>query len=415
MVKFNKKIAVYVLFVFILTNIVQGNLYSNNKDNNVIKNIKNLYSHPPSWEKAEEKCRYYISNNIIKDEDVLAEIYFYQALISFCLGKEKRSKVLIKELIKTYPGFELKNEYEYPQEFNDIFYICKKGKSKTIVIYREGTPHKKKFPTVLVIAGVGVIIAAIVLLGKKNNSDENNSTQVSANYDTNTLGIEWVSISSGEFQMGSNKGTAYGKGDAMPVHTVYLGSYYVSKYEVTFDQYDKFCEETGKTKPNSHTWGRGNMPVMNVNWNDAKAFCDWLSNKTGKNIHLPTEAQWEYAARGAYQRDYPWGNSKPTNDLCVFLSHGPKEVDVCPLGKSPFGIYNMAGNVAEWCSDFYEGTYYQYSPKNNPTGPSSGSGHVIRGGSWYDGGITKLFSWERSTNNPVYASWNIGFRIAMNN
>ena len=116
-------------------------------------------------------------------------------------------------------------------------------------------------------------------------------------YDTNTLDIEWIDIPAGEFQMGNNSND--GSDDERPVQPVYLDAYKISKYEVTFKIYDRYCEETNAAKPNDMGWGRGNRPVINVTWDEAQEFCTWLSQKTGKNIHLPTEAQWEKAARGA--------------------------------------------------------------------------------------------------------------------
>jgi formylglycine-generating enzyme required for sulfatase activity len=168
------------------------------------------------------------------------------------------------------------------------------------------------------------------------------------------------------------------------VHTVSLDSYEISKYEVTFDQYDRFCEKTGRSKPNDEGWGRGTRPVINVSWHDARAFCDWLSQRSGKNIHLPTEAQWEKAARGTGQWRYPWGNGSPT---CILANHKgcgrqTKPVGSHPSGVSVYGVHDMAGNVWEWCSDWYSSTYYSISPWNNPLGPSTGSNRVLRGGAW---------------------------------
>lgn len=201
------------------------------------------------------------------------------------------------------------------------------------------------------------------------------------NYDVNGLKIEWIQIPAGEFKMGDNFNE--GDSDELPVHSVYLDTYYISKYEITYDQYDKFCDETGRKKPDD--WdGRGKKPVTHVTWDDARDFCAWLSQITGKNIHLPTEAQWEKAARGTDQRRYPWGNEHPTCILANYTSdcgRGSKTVGSHPLGVSPYGVHDMAGNVWEWCSDWYSSSYYSISPKKNPTGPSTGNYRVERGGS----------------------------------
>jgi len=224
------------------------------------------------------------------------------------------------------------------------------------------------------------------------------------------LGIGWIDIPAGEFQMGDNfnEGTPHQR----PVHTVYLDAYKISRYELTFDQYDRFCDDTGRSKPGDH-WGRGNQAVINVSWNDAKAFCDWLSQKTGKDIHLPTEAQWEKAARGTDQRRYPWGNSSPDCSKANYkpCGTGTKPVGSHPLGVSPYGVHDMAGNVIEWCSDWYSSDYYSNSPSNNPTGPSSGTNRVRRGGHFATP-ADYLCSSGRDHGNPSDSASALGFRLA---
>jgi len=222
--------------------------------------------------------------------------------------------------------------------------------------------------------------------------------------------IEWVQIPAGNFQMGDN----FGEGDPyeLPVHTVYLSTYYISKYEVTFDQYDAFCDATGRSKAEDDDWGRGDRPVIRVSWDDAKAFCDWMSGITGENIHLPTEAQWEKAARGTDQRRYPWGNGPPNSSLANYFNYVGKTMPVgsYPAGVSPYGLHDMAGNVNEWCFDWMDPNYYSYSPTYNPQGPSSGSSRVIRGGSYplFEGTLRSAY--RTGTNPSNKYSW-IGFRI----
>lgn len=223
--------------------------------------------------------------------------------------------------------------------------------------------------------------------------------------------VEWIKIPAGEFKMGDNIGVA--RPDDVPVHKVYLDEYYISKYEVTFDQYDKFCEETSRTKPSDDNgWGRGNRPVIRVTWNDANAFCNWLSQKTGKNIHLPTEAQWEKAARGTDQRKYPWGNSNPSCSLVNYDHCRDKTLPVgsYPSGVSPYGVHDMAGNVTEFCQDWYDSSYYSISPYKNPTGPSSGSERVERGGNWNDPWHL-ICSISRDWREPNIHSTDLGFRL----
>lgn len=230
------------------------------------------------------------------------------------------------------------------------------------------------------------------------------------------LGIEWVPVPAGSFEMGDNFNE--GDSDELSVHTVYLDTYSISKYEVTFEQYDAFCDATGWYKPYDGDWdgqwGRGDRPVINVNWRDANAFCDWLSDETGENIHLPTEAQWEKAARGTDQRRFPWGNGPPDSTLANYdFNEGKtRPVGSYPAGASFYGVHDMAGNVMEWCSDWYS-YYYDSSPTNNPQGPASGIFRVIRDGGWYH-----VAKWIRSaTRTGLLPSYNydrcgdFGFRV----
>lgn len=208
-----------------------------------------------------------------------------------------------------------------------------------------------------------------------------------------------------------------GDPDELPVHQVYLSTYKISKYEVTFEQYDAFCDATGRSKPDDSGWGRGQMPVIHVSWYDAKAFCDWMSQKTGENIHLPTEAQWEKAARWAIidlmvAKRYPWGNVIPTCSMANYLPCGgkTKPVGSHPSGTSTYGVHDLAGNVWEWCSDWYLSTYYSSSPASNPTGPSTGTYRILRGGGW-NNTWKSVRSINRYFYDPSLHIGNFGFRI----
>ncbi len=222
--------------------------------------------------------------------------------------------------------------------------------------------------------------------------------------------VEWVDIPEGSFLMGDNFNE--GQPDEQPVHEVNLDGYYISKYEVTFEQYDTFCEETGRTKPSDQGWGRNERPVITVTWHDAKEFCEWVSEKLGEDIHLPTEAQWEKAARGTDQRRYPWGNSEPDSTRA---NYGENENKTMPVGsysagKSFYGVHDMAGNVWEFCQDWYDPDYYKYSPRDNPQGPSNGSDRVIRGGCWWSKWY-HIRSALRSYKHPSSIGTKNGFRI----
>lgn len=203
-------------------------------------------------------------------------------------------------------------------------------------------------------------------------------------------GIDLVLVPEGPFMMGSDDG----HDDETPVHEVWLDAYYIGKHPVTNGQYREFVEDTGRDEPEHWApdhfghdeFADDDQPVIYVSWDDAAAFCRWLSRETGNDWHLPTEAEWEKAARGTDGRTYPWGDEAPTPRRCNFDGNVGQttEVGSYPAGVSPYGCHDMAGNVLEWCADWYGDDYYQSSPQRNPTGPVSGDNRVFRGGSWYD-------------------------------
>jgi len=204
--------------------------------------------------------------------------------------------------------------------------------------------------------------------------------------------ITMIYIPPGKFNMGSNDGND----DEKPLHEVDLDGYWICKYEVTFDQYDQYCEENTKKKPGDEEWGRGKHPVINVSWYDAEDYCKWLSKRIGLPFKLPTEAQWEKAAHGIDSLKYPWGNNEPHYNGNWYANYTPDTwnkrgedgfentapVGSYPHGASPYGLLDMAGNVYEWCKDRYGFDYYKKSPSKNPQGPDSGTYFVIRGGGW---------------------------------
>ncbi|MBC8231218.1 PEGA domain-containing protein [bacterium] len=196
-----------------------------------------------------------------------------------------------------------------------------------------------------------------------------------------------VLIPAGEFSMGSNDGDDHEN----PVHTVYLDAFYMDKHEVTVGQYKKFLQATGHKAPNwsdvSQVSPTDNHPIIYVSWNDAQAYCKWPGKR------LPTEAEWEKAARGGLVgKKYPWGDSIDSSKA----NYNWNVDSTTPVGKYPpngYGLYDMAGNVREWCSDLYDKNYYSSSPRNNPPGAASGSSRVVRGGS------------RLSTNSPLRAAY----------
>ena len=253
---------------------------------------------------------------------------------------------------------------------------------------------------------VGTVIAMTIISRKKK-------IKVVPEYDTRVMKIEWVAVPAGEFQMGDN----FGDGDAneRPVHAVYLDMYEISKFEITYDQFDLFCRETNRlSKINPQETVRGTRPVV-VNYWDANDFYSWLSEKTGKKIHLPTEAQWEKAARGTDQRKYPWGNAEPTCGVVNFNNchSGTMPVGSYPAGASPYGVMDMAGNVAEWCQDKFDPDYYSISPRQNPLGPAEFTTNYYRRSFIFRGGEFNSSAFDIRTTTRIFRQTtnSIGFRV----
>ncbi len=195
--------------------------------------------------------------------------------------------------------------------------------------------------------------------------------------------IEWADIPAGTFMMGSPKGE-FDRSDYEIQHQVTLKAFRMSKYEITFNQYDAFCEATGREKPDDNGWGRGIRPVINVSWNDAVAFASWMG------CRLPTEAEWEFACRAGTTTPFSTGDNLTTSQANYNgefpYKNYPKganrerTIEVGSFAPNDYGLYDMHGNVWEWVSDWYD----NYSPgaQTNPQGPSSGTYKVYRGGGW---------------------------------
>jgi len=222
--------------------------------------------------------------------------------------------------------------------------------------------------------------------------------------------IDWVDVPAGEFMMGSDPAVDPDAGtDEMPQHSVYVDAYRISRYEITNGQYER-CVRAGVCRvPGNRTYyddsDYADHPVIYVDWYDARDFCTWV----GKG--LPTEAEWEYAARGPEGHIYPWGNDPPT---CERAQFGECEGDTVPVGSLPdgaswCGAEDMAGNVWEWVADWYGG--YPSEAQANPTGPETGSYKVLRGGSFYYNEAYVRAAY-RNGHYPDNRYDDIGFRCA---
>ena len=234
-----------------------------------------------------------------------------------------------------------------------------------------------------------------------------------------------VLIQGGTFQMGSASG---GFDDERPVHTVRLDSFFMMATEVTFSDYDAFAHATGRNRPDDEGWGRGTRPVINVRWYDAVAYANWLSewdgltpvyringtsvtwNQRADGWRLPTEAEWEYAARGGHRaRNTRYAGSGTAGAVAWYDGNAGGQTH--PVGQkqaNEAGLYDMSGNVWEWCWDWYGS--YRSGTRTNPTGPASGQFRVLRGGSW-NSSATGARVALRDYNDPGSGGSNNGFRL----
>jgi len=223
-----------------------------------------------------------------------------------------------------------------------------------------------------------------------------------------TEGPSMVWIPAGSFRMGDIQGGGYK--NEKPVHKVSITQRFaIGRYEVTFAEYDKFVEATGREKPNDRGWGRGNRPVINVSWHDAVAYTEWLSQQTGKKYRLPTEAEWEYAARGGTDTKYWWGNKIGSNKANCSNSYcGDNFKYTAPVGSfapNQFGLYDTVGNVWEWCADSWHGSYKGAPTDGQVWRGGNESIRVLRGGSWIND------PWYARTANRYWVVSDVRFDV----
>jgi formylglycine-generating enzyme required for sulfatase activity len=224
-----------------------------------------------------------------------------------------------------------------------------------------------------------------------------------------------ILIPAGEFTMGSDTGAA----DEKPVHEVYVDAFYIGKHEVTNAQYERFVEDTGHRAAQywpgaSISEGNENHPVVNVSWYDARAYCQWLSDQTGQIVRLPTEAEWEKAARGTDGRVYPWGDEFD-KDKCNSRESGIGDTTpvggYSPEGDSPYEVADMAGNVWEWTSSLYKA--YPYDPEDGREDPEAEEARVLRGGAFHHSLRRYVRCACRGRANPGDRDFYLGFRVVV--
>ncbi|MBZ5723035.1 MAG: formylglycine-generating enzyme family protein [Acidobacteriia bacterium] len=220
-----------------------------------------------------------------------------------------------------------------------------------------------------------------------------------------------VQVPEGWFLMGSN----VGQDNERPIHRVWVDAFYLAACQVTNVGYARFLRAMGVPPPPSwddDNFNRPQQPVVAVSWFEAMQYCDWLSAATGRRYRLPTEAEWERAARGGIEGQlFPWGNNPPASlpDYDKRWKAGPDPV--AQYESNAFGLYDICANVHEWCSDWYQPDYYDASPERNPRGPESGERRASRGGSWrHHIKVTRCAA--RSSIPPQFQYADYGFRVA---
>ncbi|NJD05923.1 MAG: formylglycine-generating enzyme family protein, partial [Methylococcaceae bacterium] len=227
--------------------------------------------------------------------------------------------------------------------------------------------------------------------------------------------LNFIALCPGSFMMGAEDGT---RGQS-PRHYVRIAAFAIGRDEVTFDEYDAFARATHRDSPGDGGWGRGRRPVINVSWDDAQAYAQWLSRQTGKRYRLPTEAEWEYAARAGTRTEYWWGNDIRQDGKawanCDGCGSERDNRQTAPVGSFPpnaFGLDDTAGNVWEWVQDCYHDDYRGAPGDGRAWESGTDCGRrVIRGGSWYHVPVL-LRSASRDWSYPFSRTIHLGFRLA---
>lgn len=252
---------------------------------------------------------------------------------------------------------------------------------------------------------VASLIALIAMCLVAVTTSASVPTKAGDTYTDPTTGMEFVFVKGGCFQMGDT----FGDGDSVekPVHEVCVDDFYMGKYEVTQGQYQKIMGS------NPAKFKKGDSyPVEQVSWNDVQSYIKKVNRTSPSAFRLPTEAEWEYAARSGGKNEKYSGGSDVGSVAWHRSNSGSSTHRVGTKSPNGLGMYDMSGNVWEWCQDWYGKSYYISSPRNNPSGPSSGDDRVFRGGSWHYYPWT-VRSANRFRNSPDYRFSNLGFRLVM--
>ncbi len=249
-------------------------------------------------------------------------------------------------------------------------------------------------------------VTALVNLIINGGGESEDSSQT---FTVNGVSFDMIAVEGGTFTMGATAEQASDAySDEKPTHQVTLSSYYIGKTEVTQELWQAVMGS------NPSGFSGANLPVEKVSWEDCQIFIAILNELTGKYFRLPTEAEWEYAARGGSKsQGYKYSGSNTVDDVAWYPSNSSSKTHpVATKAPNELGIYDMSGNVLEWCSDWYSSSYYSSSSQYNPTGPASGSRRVYRGGSWGSSARLCRVSY-RDYNGPSYRFYNLGLRLAL--
>ena len=226
-------------------------------------------------------------------------------------------------------------------------------------------------------------------------------------FTVNGVSFDMIAVEGGTFTMGATEEQGrYASESEKPAHLVMLSSFYIGKTEVTQELWRAVMGSNPSGFPDNR------RPAEKVSWNDCQEFITKLNELTGKTFRLPTEAEWEYAARGGNKsQGYLFSGSNTYEDVAWY--NCDQTSTVATKAPNELGIYDMSGNVSEWCSDWYDDYYYSNSPQSNPTGPETGTYRVTRGGSWYDNDKTFIRVAERGCSDPLNRGRDTGLRLAL--